>query len=1169
MNKKIIIISIIIGSVVLVSGGIIYWQLQSKEEVSSGQEEKASEQEEEEEGDELEAPQPPVLKDPGASLVSGKSFTVEWNKVNNAVSYTLERATGSSFKNPVAVYIGENNSYGETLSVKNTTIYYYQVKASNDVGESDWSNVADIEITAKAPSTAPSSPILNDPGSSLSAGTSFSVSWSVSTGNTNYIVQRDTNSSFSQAQEIYSGSGNTVAQTLSPDDTTIYYYRVKASNSAGSSSWSNVVDIEITVSSTPPPPPEDPPSSPTLEDPGESFNATTSFGVSWSAVQGADSYTLERDTNSSFSSPTQAHTGSLNYYSEVLSPANTTTYYYRVKASNSAGSSSWSSTVDITINCVLPEAPVLSDPGSSIALGSSFPLTWSTVPGIEIYTLESDTDSSFSNPSSSQVAATSKTITPTSTGTYYYRVKVANLCGDSPWSNTVDMTVGALPDAPVLDDPGDVHPFNLSFNLTWSATSGATSYTWQHDDNSSFSSPSPTTVGAIITTSVSHAAAGIYYYRVRATTAFGNSAWSNTVDLQIIPFISDVPDANQPPPDFFATGWVGNWCVPMAASNVTEYWDVVMGDANAVGVNIGLGQAFGPPWVVADYIGWFMNTNMMGSMDRFPAMVGTSVINIAPGLLDWIVWDGQDPTAFGFTVPALVAPAVGKTSYVSWSIETDDSGTTVPNTAWDDYRADINNGRPVIISFDYWNPINLDITDGAIDFYDWGPPIMFSQEAPESPPNVEEEWYPDIPEFASGHSVTGVGYLNNYDPGDGGGVRDWAIVHDNWDTTAVNIAIPWQSWLANTYIQPLPNAAPEAPVIYDPGTSVNQGTNYNVNWDKVTGASFYCYEWDTESSFVGALGACTMDGSIISFSGSNTPGSTTYYYRAQACNNYGCSIHSDIVDMEIIQVPVTLNVPAEYATIQAAIDAAQVGDTVQIAAGTYTLNSSINLKSGVTIKGAGMDSTFLKGNNVRAIYLTGGSNVTISHLTVKDSGHSLTEGGGINISYSSDIIIKNCKIADNTAVNGAGIKFNSVTDALIKNCLIVSNYASNAAGGLYVVGSTVTIENTTITDNSGGASGGIDACAGSNIVVLNSIVWGNGSGELDIWGGSTFSATYSDIGETISGAGNINQNPLLVGGGNYHLQGGSPCVNAGNPAAQYNDTNGSRNDMGAYGGPGS
>ena len=113
--------------------------------------------------------------------------------------------------------------------------------------------------------------------------------------------------------------------------------------------------------------------------------------------------------------------------------------------------------------------------------------------------------------------------------------------------------------------------------------------------------------------------------------------------------------------------------------------------------------------------------------------------------------------------------------------------------------------------------MNLDITVGAIDFYDWGPPIVFSQESYESPPDVEEEWPPDFSEFTSGHTVTGVGYLNNYDPDDGAGPRDWAIVHDNWWTTPVNMAIPWNNWLANTYIQPLDNAAPEIPTIYDPG----------------------------------------------------------------------------------------------------------------------------------------------------------------------------------------------------------------------------------------------------------------------------------------------------------------------------------------------------------------
>ena len=56
--------------------------------------------------------------------------------------------------------------------------------------------------------------------------------------------------------------------------------------------------------------------------------------------------------------------------------------------------------------------------------------------------------------------------------------------------------------------------------------------------------------------------------------------------------------------------------------------------------------------------------------------------------------------------------------------------------------------------------------------------------------------------------------------------------------------------------------------------------------------------------------------------------------------------------------------------------------------------------------------------------------------------------------------------------------------------------------------------------------------------------------------------------------GNITLDPALVAAsddGNYanddlSLQGTSPCIDAGNPAAGYSDVDGTRNDMGAYGG---
>ena len=241
-------------------------------------------------------------------------------------------------------------------------------------------------------------------------------------------------------------------------------------------------------------------------------------------------------------------------------------------------------------------------------------------------------------------------------------------------------------------------------------------------------------------------------------------------------YIDDVPDTSQPP-----TSGAQAYCAPMAMVNILGYWDAVMGHANAHNLT-----AFQQPYnlkTVADYLGWFMDTNNNGSPARAnPGSMGTLDVDIAPGTLEFVRWDINNLFPSAPPPPALPA---GKLGY-NWTVT--QNCTTDYNLSLALYKAEIDAGRPLVVSFDYWNPVfGINFTDPetgeTISVHDWG-----TDDGQSFFPDPEEYWYGDI-----GHAVTGVGYKLNWDP-DGSGslpLGDYVIVYDNWPTTPKNIAIPW------------------------------------------------------------------------------------------------------------------------------------------------------------------------------------------------------------------------------------------------------------------------------------------------------------------------------------------------------------------------------------------
>jgi hypothetical protein len=110
----------------------------------------------------------------------------------------------------------------------------------------------------------PAAPVLNAISNTDGDG-NYNVSWSSSAGATTYTLEEDENIGFSSPSAVYSGSSTSKA--ISGKGIGTYYYRVKASNSSGSSGWSNIVSAVVTL-----PPPACPQA-------GE-WSGTTSQGVS-------------------------------------------------------------------------------------------------------------------------------------------------------------------------------------------------------------------------------------------------------------------------------------------------------------------------------------------------------------------------------------------------------------------------------------------------------------------------------------------------------------------------------------------------------------------------------------------------------------------------------------------------------------------------------------------------------------------------------------------------------------------------------------------------------------------------------------------------------------------------------------------------------------------------
>ena len=353
------------------------------------------------------------------------------------------------------------------------------------------------------------------------------MTWNAVAGATSYTLEEDDSTLFTSptvvADHVTATSWSASGKALGT-----YFYRVKATGAVGDSGWSDAQSALVT-----------PPAAPVLNAIANA-DGDGSYVVTWNAVAGATSYTLEEDDSTLFTSPTVVsdHVTATSWSAsgQILG-----TYFYRVRATNAVGDSEWSNAQSALVTP--PAAPVLNQIANADGDGS-YAVTWSAVAGATSYTLEEDDSTLFTSPTvvANHVSAPSWSASGKTLGTYFYRVKATGATGDSGWSDAQSALV-TPPAAPVLNTIADADG-DGSYVVSWNAVAGATSYTLEEDDGTLFTSPT-VVAGHISATSwsASGKALGTYFYRVKATGATGDSEWSNAPSALVTPPAAPVLNA--------------------------------------------------------------------------------------------------------------------------------------------------------------------------------------------------------------------------------------------------------------------------------------------------------------------------------------------------------------------------------------------------------------------------------------------------------------------------------------------------------------------------------------------------------------------------------------------------------------------------------------------------
>jgi len=379
------------------------------------------------------APPVPALSSPSNGATGqATTLTLAWSESMDAFTYRLQVSTSSSFS---TLFYDDSTLTSTSIEVKGLSgglTYYWRVRAKNSGGTSTYSS--SFSFTTSVATAAPT--VTTNQATNVSA-TSAQLNGTVNPNGQNstawFEYSTDSGlipSSTTPTKQVLAASSDIVfSDGITGLSTgTTYYYRLAAQNSGGIQRGS--IRSFITI-----------PSPPILELPANGATGELlSITFSWKASTGATAYRLQISTSNSFTSFFLDDSTITDTRRQVTSFLNNTTYYWRVGAKNTSGTSEYSGIFSLTTVAAGLAAPTLSSPANGATGVSTNPtLSWSAVSGATTYRLQVSTSSGFAMTvvDDSTLTATSRQVGPLANNTtYYWRVNAKNAGGTSSFTST-------------------------------------------------------------------------------------------------------------------------------------------------------------------------------------------------------------------------------------------------------------------------------------------------------------------------------------------------------------------------------------------------------------------------------------------------------------------------------------------------------------------------------------------------------------------------------------------------------------------------------------------------------------------------------------------------------------------------------------------------------------